>query len=149
MINLDDVNTVVGFLITWIIRDSERFKGQSRNRAIDRHLEELARVVTEKLDDDSLISRVRTEVSQTTELRPRTRHDLISALSMAMADREWAMQLHGLVSTLEEIADSAAEPPDSKSRGAVVSNTISGMVHGTVVQVDNIHGDISIRRERE
>jgi hypothetical protein len=137
VINLDDVNTVVGFLITWIIRDSER----SRNQEIDRHLEELARAVTEKLDD-SLISRVRTEVGQTTDLRPRTREELISALTTATEiDREWAELLHDLAATLQTITDEAAAPPDFTPPGLNVTNVVNGVVNSTVIQIGRLHGD--------
>ncbi|MGW4208356.1 hypothetical protein ACWEIJ_10265 [Lentzea sp. NPDC004789] len=137
MINLDDVNTVAGFLITWIIRDSER----SRNQEIDRRLEELARAVTEKLDD-SLISRVRAEVSQTTELRPRTRKKLVSALTTATeVDREWAELLHDLVATLQTITDEAAAPPDSTPPALYITNVVTGPVNGTLIQIGNAPGD--------
>lgn len=142
-----DVNTVVGFLVTWAIRESQpEFKSQHRSDDVDQALEDLARLAMTKLAA-SVVYRMRREVLLTTKLRRRTKEQLVSVLATAVQnDPDFARALDAAVTALRSIVGETAESAEPGPADHVVNvvNVFNGTVGGTNIQIGRVHGDVTL-----
>jgi hypothetical protein len=140
-----DVDVVIAFLVTRIIRESRPGFGGTdagSSQEVDSALGMLSRFVEAKLGAEPVLDRMRNEVRETTALRPRTRTRVALALEDAIeGDPGFAGDLQGAVATLQHLASETTAIPNDASESVV--NQITGNVYGRVVQARDIHGDIS------
>jgi hypothetical protein len=143
---LVDVNAVVGFLVTWTIRKTRpEFKSSRRSDDVDEALETLGGIVTSKLDD-TLVGRVNAEISRNTQLGSRLKLRVVRALETAIAaDPVFAQALDDSITTLRTLAAESADPADPPPPlDSPITNTFTGTVHGSVLQIGRIQGDITL-----
>jgi hypothetical protein len=141
-----DVEVVVGFLVTRVIRESRPGFGGSTagsDGAVDAALRRLSDLVHAKIGHESALARMRDEVGETMKLRPRTRARVTQAIGQAVeSDAAFGDELGQILERLQEIAIS--RPVSEDAPLGSVSNNVTGTVSGRVVQLRDVHGNINL-----
>ncbi|EOD70520.1 hypothetical protein [Amycolatopsis vancoresmycina] len=139
------MEVVVGFLVTRIIRESRPGFGGSAaesDGAVDAALQQLSDLVGSRIGRESALVRMRDEVAETMELRPRTKARVTLAIGEAVeSEPAFGAELAQILKRLQEMA--IGRPSAMDAQPGTVSNTITGNVSGRVIQMRDVHGNIN------
>lgn len=142
---------VVGFLVAWTARRAKHLGdglGSEADQVLDKALEALHKLVSDKLGGDPAIARLDAEAEQDGDATSRTMQRVILSLEdAAERDESFARSLTALVNEAER-ADRVAGRSNSHSRVGLIAGTAvttgSVVADGQGVAFGAVHGPVTV-----